>query len=46
MYLQYIEMDMDTRNTSNECFKRYDAVLFKGAVYINLFPETKIKPFE
>jgi len=27
-------------------YKRYGAILFKGAVQLELFPETKIKPFQ
>jgi len=26
-------------------YKKYDAVLFEGAVQLTLFPETRIKPF-
>jgi len=27
-------------------YKKYGAVLFKGAIQLTLFPETRIKPFK
>ena len=47
--ISYIEMDMDTTGMGMlvvSVYIRYGAVLFKGAVQLKLFPETKIKPFE
>ena len=45
----YIEMDVNTSGMEAlviSVYKKYGAVLFKVAVQLTLFPETRIKPFK
>jgi len=49
LFLAYIEIDMDTTGMGMlviSAYIRYGAVLFKSAIQLKLFPETKKKPFE